>query len=467
MKLKLLNNKNAIDSEFSDFERDTFKILNFENEYHSKIIINQSKFSSTYKFKSHNKWLCLKQLNKEYSKNTLYNQTIENEFNIGYELNHSNIVQYYNLGKNSDGPYLIKEYIDGVDLNKYFSNISSENIFYPELERIFTQLSDVLNYLHTKQIYHLDLKPSNVLITTKGNNVKLIDFGLSTRDNHTYNPGGTKKYVSPEQITNPINVDGRSDIYSLGKILKELLVLKRKKRTVNQIFSHLKFLKIIQKCSHENQSKRFRSISEFEQNLKSRNDLKLYFTFIFFLILTFSALFLKPTNYLIKKQFITYKNEKNIDNQEIITFKKLKKIRNIKHYEVNSIMNTTSKPTKETKNYELKIDSSLVHYNNSSEVITYPYNELTYSNLTLEDKLFCENLIDSLHTMFTLKLANKPEYIDVNKLILQYKIQLITFGNKQLTKYDYKFCKNKNRVTELKNYYNFLKEKKLGNLITK
>ena len=172
MKLKLLNNKNAIDSEFSDFERDTFTIVNFENEYYSKIIINQSKFSSTYKFKSHNKWLCLKQLNKEYSKNTLYNQTIENEFNIGYELNHSNIVQYYNLGKNSDGPYLIKEYIDGVDLNKYFSNISSENIFYPELERIFTQLSDVLNYLHTKQIYHLDLKPSNVLITTKGNNVR-------------------------------------------------------------------------------------------------------------------------------------------------------------------------------------------------------------------------------------------------------------------------------------------------------
>ncbi len=463
-KLKLLNNTNTIDSEFSDFEKDTFLVVNFENEFHRKTIINNSKFSATYKFKSHNKWLCLKQLNKEFSKNTLYNETIENEFNIGYELDHSNIVQYYNFGKNSDGPYVIKEYIDGIDLKKYFSRISSEKKFYAELERIFNQLFDALNYIHSKQIYHLDLKPSNILITRKGNNVKLIDFGFSTRDHYTYIPSGTKKYLSPEQIINPKNVDGRSDIYSIGKILEELITLKKTKGSLKHTFSYLKYLKIVRKCLNENQSKRFNSISELKISLHQINTFRLYFLFIIFLIVTLTVVFYKPKKHFNSKPFSTNKFEKKLHQNTVIN--QPNTILKTRKQEVDSKNQTTYNPSIKTINYNLKVDKSILNKNQSSVVSDYQTDDVSFSNLLTEDKLFCENLIDSLHSVFEMELTNKPTYIDINKLILRYKIQLITFGNKQLTKYNFKFCNNKNRVTELRNYFNLLKKRKLESVKT-
>ena len=459
MKLKLLNNTTTIDSEFSDFEKEKFTRINLKDEFHSKILINRSKFSSTYKFKSHNKWLCLKQLNTDYSNNTLYAQAFENEFNIGYELDHSNIIQYYNFGKNLDGTYLIKEYIDGIDLHEYFSNISSYTIFYHELERIFTQLFDALNYLHTKQIYHLDLKPSNILITTKGNNVKLIDFGFSTRDNYSYNPSGTKKYLSPEQITNPIIVDGRSDIYSIGKILEELLTLVNKKRNVLHLFSYFKSLKIIQKCTHENQSKRFRSISELELSLRQNRNHKIYFAFIFLILLFITTIFIdnKPINSSIKKESglplkLEMNSKNRIQKNEIInkrkqvieTFKYIFKNKSINE---KQILNTDT-----SKNINLELN----------EFPSYHFAQPTLSDLTTEDKLFCEKLIDSLHTNFEVQLSNKPKYIDIKALLIKYKIQLNLFGNKQLTSYNFKFCSNSNeKIVSLRKYYKLLLKEEL------
>ncbi len=461
MKLKLLNNTTVIDSEFSDFEKEKFTLINLKDEFRSKILINRSKISSTFKFKSLNKWLCLKQLNTDYSNNTIYTQVLENEFIIGYELDHSNIVQYYNFGKNLDGTYLIKEYIDGRDLYEYFSNISSYNTFYLELERIFTQLFDALNYLHTKQIYHLDLKPSNILITTKGNNVKLIDFGFSTRDNYSYNPSGTKKYLSPEQIINPIDVDGRSDIYSIGKILEELLTLIRTKRNVSHLFSYLKFLKIIQKCTNENQSKRFRSISELELSLTQNSNYRIYIASIFLILLFLSTIFIdnKP----IKSSVIKYGqplkleiNSKNrIQKNEIINIQK----------QVDKTFKLTSKNKSIDEKQKLKTDTSKNINLELNEFPSYHFAQPTLSDLTTEDKLFCEKLIDSLHTNFEVQLSNKPKYIDIKALLIKYKIQLNLFGNKQLTSYNFKFCSNSNeKIIYLRKYYKLLLKEELKNI---
>ena len=259
--LKLLNNLHSIDAGVSDFENDTNYSIYFNPKQNTKTLVQASKYSSTFKFKSHNKWLCVKLLNEEYLTDGMYVDTFENEFNIGYELNHSNIIQYYNLVRTLDIVYILKEYVDGFALKEYLLQYTTTTTYFSALHAVLLQLIDVLHYIHTKQIYHLDIKPANILITSKGNNVKLIDFGFSTRDNHDYYPAGTKNYSSPEQRKSISIIDGRSVIYALGKTLDELIRLPKRKGIL-YFFNWIKYKMIIKKCISENQTNRFNHSTE-------------------------------------------------------------------------------------------------------------------------------------------------------------------------------------------------------------
>ena len=83
---------------------------------------------------------------------------------------------------------------------------------------------DALCYIHSKQIIHRDLKPSNILVARNGNNVKIIDFGLSDADDYAIlkQPAGTMKYMAPEQKESDTKIDGRADIYAFGLLLREI-----------------------------------------------------------------------------------------------------------------------------------------------------------------------------------------------------------------------------------------------------
>jgi serine/threonine protein kinase len=116
-----LNNLPSIDSDFSDFEKDTIYSIHFDPKHNTKTLVQASKYSATFKFKSHNKWLCVKLLNEEYVTNGMYIDTFENEFTIGFELNHPNIIQYYKLVKTVDTVYILKEYVDGIALKDYLN----------------------------------------------------------------------------------------------------------------------------------------------------------------------------------------------------------------------------------------------------------------------------------------------------------------------------------------------------------
>jgi serine/threonine protein kinase len=89
--------------------------------------------------------------------------------------------------------------------------------------KIASELCDSVAYLHHKQVIHKDLKPENILITKRGNNVKIIDFGLSDSDSILTGkePAGTLEYAAPEVVAGG-PADQQSDIYSLGKVLLSL-----------------------------------------------------------------------------------------------------------------------------------------------------------------------------------------------------------------------------------------------------
>ena len=140
----------------------------------------------------------LKALREEHRNLTEYRLLHEKEFRLAFSLSHPNIAATYSYEQvPSLGPCIVQEYIDGVTLGDWLhgiqvspsavsaDNVTAESSVPPSRHarmRVFMQLLDALEYLHGLQLVHHDLKPGNILITRNGQNLKLIDFGLSDTD---------------------------------------------------------------------------------------------------------------------------------------------------------------------------------------------------------------------------------------------------------------------------------------------
>ncbi len=139
-------------------------------------------------------------------------------------LQHKNIVTVYDVGEEHDLAYIAMDYVEGASLDKY---IKEENLLeVSEVLLIGAQVADALDYAHKQQVVHRDIKPANVIYDDKSPAVKITDFGIAClTDNSKTRTGtllGTPAYMSPEQITGE-SLDGRSDLYSLGVTLYQLL----------------------------------------------------------------------------------------------------------------------------------------------------------------------------------------------------------------------------------------------------
>jgi serine/threonine-protein kinase len=138
-------------------------------------------------------------------------------------LSHPNIVTIYDAGKENDLGYIAMELVEGTPLSQW---ARKPNLM-PLHEVLLTTatVADALDYAHQQGVIHRDIKPANVMITKDGI-VKVMDFGIakmaSSTKTHTNIVLGTPTYMSPEQIAGK-KVDGRTDIFSLGVVLFELL----------------------------------------------------------------------------------------------------------------------------------------------------------------------------------------------------------------------------------------------------
>lgn len=140
------------------------------------------------------------------------------------KLNHRNIVTIYDAGEDHDLAYIAMEYVDGMDLS---SKIKAGSLLpLKEIIRIGIFCADALDYAHKLGVVHRDIKPANIIYQRETRNVWLTDFGIAliigadiTRTSSTI---GSPSYMSPEQIKGEA-LDGRSDIYSLGVTLYQLI----------------------------------------------------------------------------------------------------------------------------------------------------------------------------------------------------------------------------------------------------
>jgi serine/threonine protein kinase len=142
-------------------------------------------------------------------------------------LQHPHILTVHDFGERNGLPYLVTEFVDGLDLRRL---MRAEKLDPSEALRIVRQVCDALQYAHEQGVVHRDIKPENVLIDTRGH-VKVVDFGLaklvgapasSLPLTATHQAPGTPHYTAPEALRG-LDVDHRADIYALGVLIYELL----------------------------------------------------------------------------------------------------------------------------------------------------------------------------------------------------------------------------------------------------
>lgn len=184
----------------------------FSTEWQSIALLQQRNHNCLYTASRYGKRYVLKGLSADSQSLTDMQLLQQKEFSLGIMLSHPNIAETYSLEEVADcGRCIVMEYVDGITLAEWLATNPSHSA----RQRAMLQLLDALEYIHSLQLVHHDLKSSNILITRNGQNVKLIDFGLSELD-----------------TTNPQN-DIQHDIQKFGEIL-QLLFPSRYKRLRQQ-----------------------------------------------------------------------------------------------------------------------------------------------------------------------------------------------------------------------------------------
>lgn len=223
----------------------------------------------TFRVKLYGKLHFLKRPKPEFANDIRYQEAFHKEFETGYRLEHPNLVRYISLS--DDG--ILMEYIDGETLSQHFANHPDYFKDKNNTDKFLRQLLDVVGYLHSHQVLHLDLKPDNILLTRINNDVKLIDLGCCYTDTFTDTQGRTNCYAAPEQLVGE-ETDARTDIYAIGRIL-ELLP------------NHHIYNKVIVRCTASNPSNRYQSVEELLSDIQKAKTKKHFFISICVLLIFF------------------------------------------------------------------------------------------------------------------------------------------------------------------------------------
>jgi serine/threonine protein kinase len=196
-----------------------------DNRYEILEKIGTGGMAVVYKARCHrlNRLVAVKILKEEFSDDADFRRRFHTESQAVAMMSHPNIVSVYDVSSSGKTEYIVMELIDGITLKQYINRKGALN--WKESLHFATQVAKALSHAHSRGIIHRDIKPHNIMILKDGS-VKVADFGIarlqSNQNTLTQEALGSVHYISPEQAKGS-HVDARSDLYSLGVVMYEML----------------------------------------------------------------------------------------------------------------------------------------------------------------------------------------------------------------------------------------------------
>lgn len=196
-----------------------------DNRYEILEVIGMGGMAVVYKARCHrlNRLVAIKVLKDEYSQDVEFRRRFHAESQAVAMLSHPNIVSVYDVSHSSNSDYIVMELIEGISLKQYLEQ--KIQLGWREALHFATQIAKALEHAHSRGIIHRDIKPHNIMILKDGS-IKVADFGIaritSAQSTLTREALGSVHYISPEQARGS-RVDKRSDLYSLGVVMYEML----------------------------------------------------------------------------------------------------------------------------------------------------------------------------------------------------------------------------------------------------
>ena len=220
----------------------------------TEVLINSGGTADCYKISLRKRFYIVKRPKNIYADNAEYLQLFHKEFDLGIQLDHPNIVRYYDLGKDDKGIFIRMDYVDGENLTTFVQQNPDYFRKRSHRQQFIDELLGAIAYMHAHEMLHLDIKPQNILITRHGQHVKLIDLGFAWTQAYRSHNGCSKDFCAPEQLdTTAGSISPATDIYAIGKVF-DLFGLAPKS--------------IVARCTKETAQQRFQNIEALQKALR-------------------------------------------------------------------------------------------------------------------------------------------------------------------------------------------------------
>ena len=201
----------------SEIFADDSALKEVKTAFHSPVLLKITAYARLFRVSRGGRYFVIKTTKDNSARQR---ELLRREYELSLGCEHSHIVNILFYEYDTPvGEGVVMQYVDGFTLCEYLATNPKES----EKRRLFAELLSAVACLHKRGVVHNDLKPENILVTNNGHSLKLIDFGLASDDAHYIlrTPGCTYSYASPE-LRGGGKVDVRSDIYSLGVIMREM-----------------------------------------------------------------------------------------------------------------------------------------------------------------------------------------------------------------------------------------------------